>query len=125
MICHMEFFSSVIISIQLKNNKKEKMKCKLGGDPSNCICDVSTIHVPKNVEVSKNLVDQVFNSKVQVKVKRTQMKTKQIQKKDLPAGNKWPLGVKRINFPANVQITPNLLKQLFQGCCKVYVKKSI
>ena len=98
------------------------MKCNYGGNPENCICEISTINVPTDVVLSKKLVDQLFNSKVRVNIKARKM-ARQIKKKDLSAEDLWPKDIKKIFVPSDINITPRLLKQLFRDSALVEIKK--
>ena len=99
------------------------MECKHGGNPENCICEISTINIPTEVVLSKKLVDQLFNSKVRVNIKARKM-TRQIKKKDLSAKGLWPDGIKKIFVPSDINITPRLLKQLFKDSAIVDIRKT-
>ena len=99
-------------------------KCKNGGDPDSCICYISTINIPEEVEVTKRLVGQLFNSQVQVNVKSRKFISKQLRKRDLSAVDLWPAGIKKIYIPGDITITPNLLKQLFKDSAMVDIKRT-
>ena len=100
----------------------ESQKCQRGGSADHCLCDVSTITVPPTVELSEDFEKQLFNSKVFVEVKDC-LRTRQICKEDISSKVKWPKGVKKINVPLQIKVTPKLLKQLF-GSTLVNIKKS-
>ena len=98
-------------------------KCKNGGDPNSCICYVSSINIPEEVEVTKRLVGQLFNSQVKVNVKNRKFISKQLKKRDLSTADLWPAGIKKIYIPGDITITPRLLKQLFKDSALVDIKK--
>ena len=90
----------------------DSSKCQMGGSPDHCLCDVASISVPTNVELSEGVFKQLLNSKAYVKVQDC-LRTKEIKKEDVPSKDKWPRGVKKINVPSHIKVTPKLLKQLF------------
>ena len=99
-------------------------KCKNGGNPDSCICYVSTINIPEEVEVTKRLVAQLFNSQVKVNVRNRKFISKQLKKKDLSAEDLWPAGIKKIFIPGDINITPRLIKQLLKDSAMVDIKKT-
>ena len=98
--------------------------CKNGGDPDSCICHISTINIPEEVQITKRLVDQLFNTQVKVNVKNRKLISKQLRKKDLSASDLWPAGIKKIYIPGDIRITPNLMKQLFKDSAMVDIERS-
>ena len=98
-------------------------KCKLGGNPHTCICDITKINVPEEVKITSKLVAQLFNCKAMVDLKKRKMVSKQIKKRDLAPEDLWPVGIQKIFIPGDVKITPRLLKQLFKDSPLVDVRK--